>query len=174
MLRCNVCLLIIILLGALFTRGTVAAQDEKLIPVVVVGKVEPAVVMQRQPIPSAVTIVNGLKGAIGYVAYTLKPNDWNGETANLTLVDIYRDGQPASLFLARPKVVVPTKVAGIAAYPIKSGGSLTVTTDARKWTISGGWVPGKYEANVRIETLTVEGNRCILSVHSEPFEFEIR
>jgi hypothetical protein len=154
--------------------GTAAATDEKLIPVVVTGKVEPAVVKQGEPILLAVTIANGLKGPVGYSTYSLRPNNWNGETAYLTLVDIYRDGKPASLFVERPKVDVPEKIAGVGGYPIKAGESLTVTTDARKWKIIGGWVPGKYQANLRVENLTVEGNRCILSVHSEPFEFEIR
>lgn len=171
--RCRVCLFVFLMSAAAIT-GTAAVTDEKLIPVVVTGKVEPAVLTQGEPIPLAVTIANGLKGIIGYSAYSLKPNDWNGETVHLTLVDIYRDGRPRGLFLERPKVDVPMQIAGISGYSIKAGGSLTVTTDVRKWKIIGGWVPGKYKANVRIENLTVEGNRCILSVHSEPFEFEIR
>lgn len=154
--------------------GAAAAAREKLIPVVVTGKVEPAVVKQGEPIPLAVTIANGLKGPVSYSTYSLKPNAWNGETVHLTLVDIYRDGKPEGLFAERPRVEVPAKVAGMAAHPIKAGESLTVTTDARKWKIAGGWVPGKYKVNVRVENLAVEGNRCILSVHSEPFEFEIR
>ena len=173
MSRCHVCLFVA-WLSASAIAGTGAATVEKLIPVVVTGKVEPAVVMQGQPIPLAVTIANGLKGPIGYSTYSLKPNDWNGETAYLTLVDIYRDGKPGSLFVERPKVEAPEKVTGVGGNPIKAGESLTVTTDARKWKIIGGWVPGKYRANVRVEKLTVEGNRCILSVHSEPFDFEIR
>ncbi len=118
--------------------------------------------------------INGLKGPIRYSTFNLKPNDWNGETVHLTLVDIYRVSTQLGLFAERPKVEVPTKIAGMGSYPIKAGGSLTVTTDGRKWKIVGGWVPGKYKATVRIENLAVEGDRCILSVHSEPFEFEIR
>ena len=173
MSRSHVCLFVV-WLGASAITGTGAASDEKLIPVVVTGKVEPAVVMQGQPIPLAVTIANGLNGPIGYSTYSVKPNDWNGETAYLTLVNIYRDGKPGSLFLERPKVEVPKKVMEVGENPIKAGESLTVMTDGRKWKIIGGWVPGKYRANIRVEKLTVEGNRCILSVHSKPFDFEIR
>ena len=69
---------------------------------------------------------------------------------------------------------VPRQIAGIGSHAISAGGKLTVTTDACKWKIIGDWAPGKYKANVRIENLTVEGNRCTLSVLSEPFDFEIR
>ncbi len=161
-------------LSAWKIAGAAGATNEMLIPVVVTAKVEPAVVKQGEPIPLAVTIVNGLKGPIRYSTFNLKPNDWNGETVHLTLVDIYRVSTQLGLFAERPKVEVPTKIAGMGSYPIKAGGSLTVTTDGRKWKIVGGWVPGKYKATVRIENLAVEGDRCILSVHSEPFEFEIR
>ena len=173
MLRCCVCLFAFLLSASAIT-GMAAATDERLIPVVVTGKVEPAVVEQGKPVPLAVTIANGLKGPISYSTFSLKPNDWNGETVHLTLVDIYRDGKPGGLFVERPKVEVPEKIAGVGQHRINAGEGLTVTTDARRWKIMGGWVPGKYKANIRVENLAVEGDRCILSVHSEPFEFEIR
>lgn len=173
MSRFRICLFVFVM-SVLAIAGTAVAADEKLIPVVVTGKVEPAVVTQGEPIPLAVTIANDLKGTIRYSTYSLKPNDWNGETVSLTLVDVHRDGKPGGLFAQRPKIAVPLVVAGIGSNSIKAGESLTVSTDARKWKINGGWVPGKYSANVRIESLSVDGGRCRLSVHSEPFEFEIR
>lgn len=150
------------------------AADDRVIPVTVTGKVESAVVKQGEPIPLSVTISNGLKGSIGYSTYSLKPNDWNGETVSLTLVDIYRNGKPVALFLDRPKVERPIEIAGMSRRRIKPGGSLTIGTDAGKWKVIGGWVPGKYKVNVRVERMSVDGGRCILSVHSGPFEFEIR
>jgi hypothetical protein len=161
-------------LSAFAAAGTAAAAGEKLIPVVVTGKVEPAVVQRGAPIPLAVTIANGFKGPVTYSAFSLRPNDWNGETARLTLVDVYRDGNPQGLFAGRPRVKVPARVAGVGAHPIGAGRRLTVRADARKWKIVGGWVPGKYKVTVRVENLAVDGDRCILSVQSEPFTFEVR
>lgn len=157
-------------------EGAKPAANDSVIPVTVTGKIESAVVKQGEPIPLSVTISNGLKGPIRYSTYSLKPNDWNGETVSLTLVDIYRDGKPPKLFLERPKVKPPLVISGMSSKRIKSGRSLTASTDARKWKITGGWVPGKYKINVRVQVTgtTVDGNRCILSVHSDPFEFEIR
>jgi len=149
-------------------------SDEKLIPVVVTGKVEPVMIKQGEPIPLTVAVANDLKGTIRYFTYSLEPNDWNGETAGVTLVDVYRDGKPGGLFAQRPKIAVPAVIAGMSSHRINAGASLTIKTDARKWNINGGWVPGKYTANVRIENLHVDGDRCTLSILSKPFEFEIR
>ena len=148
--------------------------NETLIPVVVRGKAETAVVKQGEPIPLAVTITNDLRGTIEYHTFSLKPNDWNGETVSMTLVDVYRDGKPNGLFAQRPKLDRPDVVAGFSRHPIKAGERLTIKTDARKWQINGGWIPGKYRVNVRAEGLTVDEGHRILSVLSEPFEFEIR
>ena len=41
------------------------------------------------------------------------PTEWNGETANISLVDSYRDGHPRGLYLARPVVGEPKPVAGL-------------------------------------------------------------
>ena len=112
----------------------------------------------------------GSKNGIAEVRLVGSPRD----PSQSYLVDIYRDGKPGGLFVERPKVNVPREIAGIGSHPISAGGKLTVTTDARKRKIIGDWAPGKYKANVRIENLTVERNRCTLSVLSEPFEFEIR
>ena len=123
------------------------AAVARVIPVTVTGKIAAAVVKQGQPIRLSVTIANGLKGPIGYTILSLKPNRWNGETVTLALVDVYRN---------------------------ESGGFLTTNTDLRKWSIVGGWIPGTYKIIVRAEQMTADGNRCILSVHSDPFVFEIR
>lgn len=66
------------------------------------------------------------------------------------------------------------KISGMGHHTIKAGEKLSVSSDARKWRIAGGWVLGKYKATVRVERLSVDGDRCQLSVTSEPFEFEVR
>ncbi len=150
------------------------AQREQLIPIVVTGKVEPAAVKQGRPIPLVVTIANGLKGALYYSPDGFTPSSWNGETAHITLENVYRDGKPAGLIAQHPKMEAPKGFAGIRAHPIKAGESITVTTDIRRWKIPGGWVPGKYKVAIRVENLTLEGDRCILSVRGAQFLFEIR
>lgn len=165
-------LLLIVLIHASFESR--AKGDERLIPVVVTGTVKPAVVKAGRVIPLTVKITNGFPGNIGYTTYSLTPNDWNGETVQLTLVNIYRDGKARNLMEESPKINVPPIIAGMSAHDIKPGGSLAVETDASKWKIAGGWRPGKYTADVRIENLSVDGDRCILSVYSEPFEFEVQ
>jgi hypothetical protein len=148
----------------------------KLIPVVVSvrGNAEVTVFMQGEPIPLEVTIANYLSGTVDYHTFSLQPNDWNGETVNMTLVDIYRDGRPGGLFATRPKLVVDDKVSGLGRHPIVAGERLTFRVDARKWQISGGWIPGKYSVNVRVEGITTDEGRNRLSILSEPFEFEVR
>ncbi len=156
------------------TTAEGSEADQQAIPVTVTGEVRPAAVKQGEPIALAATIRNGLKGPIGYSTFSLKPNGWNGETVSLTLVDVYRNGETRSLFLEHPKVDVPRELAGMAWHRIEAGKSLTVTTDARKWKIVDGWKPGKYKVTVRVERLTADNGRCLLSVQSAPFEFEIR
>ncbi|MFZ5831556.1 MAG: hypothetical protein ACOY3P_15840, partial [Planctomycetota bacterium] len=146
--RCRVGL-VCICMSAWVPAHEVTAAEETLIPVSVTGTVGQAVVNQGDPIPLTVTIGNGLKGPIRYSTFGLEPSDWNGETINLTLVDIYRDGKPKGLFRARPRVDVPDTISGMASYPIEAGEKLTVGTDARKWTIERGWRPGKYRVSVR-------------------------
>lgn len=145
-----------------------------IIPVTVVGKIEPAVVKPGEPIPLVLTISNGLKGPIGYSSYSLVPNEWHGETVSISLVDINRNDELRGLYLARPQADPPVQISAVGGYRIEAGESLTLKTDAKKWRIVGDWVPGKYRLRARVESLTVEGNRCVLSVHTAPFEFEIR
>ncbi|MEX0727440.1 MAG: hypothetical protein WD065_14285 [Planctomycetaceae bacterium] len=151
---------------------TDAAANEPTIPVVVTAKVTAELLREGEPIPLQVTIHNELKDEIRYLTNGLSPVDWNGETRSLTLVDVYRDGERAHV-LERPNVDVPLTIAGMSGKRIEPGKSLTIETDARKWTILGGWIPGKYRVNVRVENLSVDQGRCQLGVHSEPFEFEI-
>ena len=130
-------------------------------------------VKRGEVIPLAVTIENGMKGAISYGTFSLDPVPWNGETASLTLVDVYRNGKPGGLFLERPKIVAPPDFQSLNHYVLKRGQSLTVKTDLAKWKIKGGWISGRYTATVRVENLATERGRQTINVLSEPFDFEI-
>ena len=161
-------------LCCLSPRAAPRPGEDISIPVTVTGRVTGEVVAEGEAIPLVVTVTNGLAGVVGYSTHSLTPNEWNGETQALTLVDVTRDGKPELLFLERPAVIVPRKVAGLTGHRIEAGKSLTLRTDARKWKIVGGWTPGKYEVDVRVERMSVDEGRCVLSVHSAPFRFEIR
>ena len=143
------------------------------IDVVVRGQVTPAVVKPGEPIPLAVTVSNGLGADVYHSTFSLKPNDWNGETQNISLVNIQRDGKPFNLYLAsRPKANSPQYIAGMGRQRIKTGESLRIETDARKWKLRDGWLPGRYKVTVRVDRLRIDPY-WTLSVVSDPFEFVI-
>lgn len=158
---CFVCLL---LAGA-------GAAENPIIPITVAASVTSG---DSGAMPLAVTVTNESAGLVGAATFRLTPTEWNGETINLRLLDVRRDGDPHDLGLAQPAVRVPLEISGMASYPIAPGAALTITTDVRKWTIVGGWAPGRYEARVRVEGLTADGGRCVLGVHSAPFTFDVR
>ena len=113
------------------------------------------------------------------ITFSLSPNDWNGETINISLVDIYRDtppptGLPAGLFYARPKLgEVPKYISGESSYAIKPHESLSVLIDVSKWQIREGWKPGKYKTTVRVDNIYVD-QYTTASVMSDSVEIEIR
>jgi hypothetical protein len=148
------------------------AKNPRLIPITITGKVKPTIVKSNETIPLEITIANDLPGPIVYSTFSLKPNDWNGETISVSLVDICRGDNPRTLFLQKPKVVQPRQISGVGGHRIKTGEKLLVTTDARKWVIADGWIPGKYKVTVKAN-LQVDDGRCHLTIMSEPFEFEI-
>ena len=139
---------------------------------VIVRGEAPSVVKAGSPIPVKITITNGLDWPIYFDTYSLMLNDWNGETVNIGLVDIYRN-ESTNRFLARPKVTPPRKISGLGAHRIEPGKSLTIRTDARKWKLRDGWLPGKYRVIVAVKNLRID-NYSTLRVVSESFEFEIQ
>jgi hypothetical protein len=153
----------------------VVAQQEtegRAIPVFVRGKVEPAVVAAGAPIELTVTITNGLPLAIYHSGSWTEPVDWNGETISLSVLDVYRDGEPGNLLISRPEISLPADVSGIGQVRIESGRSLPIRTDAGKWMLRDGWLPGNYAITVRVDNLVVD-DHCTLSVMSDPIEFTI-
>ncbi len=126
-----------------------------------------------EPLLCDVTISNGLAWEIGLSTFSLAPNDWNGETAPLSLVDIYREPDPVS----RPADWMPhignVIVEGMARYPIKPGGSLSILVDLRKWKLVGGWTSGRYRVDMRVNHIGLDSYSNV-SVMSDLAEFIIR
>jgi len=157
--------------------GLVPAKPaERQVNAVVTGQVVPAAVKAGEPIPLTVRISNGLRAPIFHDTFRLEPVDWNGETVHISLVDIYRDGVAYNLYLARPAFEGPPwqqSRAGPGGHEIKPGGVLEVKTDARKWTLRDGWLPGRYSVTLRVDGLRADPY-CKLSVLSDSFEFEVK
>jgi hypothetical protein len=153
--------------------GVEAAGEGRRIPIVVTAGVSPAEVEAGGPIPLTIRVANGLPGEIELVGYGVEPTAWNGETLNVSLVDIDRDGLGPNLFLERPAVEPPVRVAGMSREVIGPGRALTITTDARKWSIRGGWRPGRYRVTVRVGNLRVDAFSTV-DVLSEPVELVVR
>ncbi len=151
------------------TRG----EENRRIPVVVTVQANIKNVKVGDSIPLAITVSNGLSFSIEYSTFSLTPNDWNGETFNVSLVDIYRDGTLGNLYLARPEIKAPIPVQGTSRKEIEPGGKLVIITDAQKWKLCDGWLPGKYKVTVRVDSLKVD-KYSSLSVISDPFEFDVK
>jgi hypothetical protein len=168
MLRCLT--LVVTLLIA--SSRTSADEPKPSIPVVIraVPSKDPA--KAGQPIPLTLTIENGLPGPLEFHSYATEPNDWNGETVAIDLVDIYRRGDAGNRFLARPKVKPPVAVTGLTRRVVESGKTLGVRVDASKWQVRDGWQPGSYTVTVRVR-VTADGGRCQLAVLSAPVEFTV-
>lgn len=165
------------------TGGVLASgqEAEQRISVIVRGQVIPDVVKAGEPIPLTVTVANHFSSPIYHNTFSIEPSDWNGETCNISLVDIYRDDRPRNLYYARPEVNVPVRASGIGSYEIEAGKILAIRTDARKWKLHdegrpverfNGWFPGRYKVTLRVDNLTVD-KYCKLSVLSNPIEFKI-
>jgi hypothetical protein len=108
------------------------------------------------PLPLRVTVSNGLREEIYFLTYTLTPTDWNAETVNLTLFDVYREGDSSRVDVHRPDVRVPMTIAGMGRKVIPARGSLSWVVDMAKWQAEGGWRPGRYKMLVRVGTIHVD------------------
>lgn len=144
------------------------------LPVTASLKIDGSEFSKTGRLPMAVTIENGFQVALRFSTYSHSPLPWNGETTNVSLVNIRRADEDKLLYEARPEVDVPKYVAGLSNSPIPPGKSLTIRSDASKWNIHGGWKPGKYTVDARIEQLSIDEGRCRTSVATEPIQFEIR
>lgn len=161
-----------VLVGALAQAADGPPTPRRQIPIVVTAKVDNDLIREGDAIPLAITISNGLPARIHHTTFSLTPTDWNGETIGISLVDVYRD-RPFNLYLARPEVRPPMQIAGMGSHAIKPGGTLSVKTDARKWTLRDGWKPGRYKVTICVGNLTVD-EYAKVSVMSDPVEFVIK
>ena len=101
-------------------------KQERQIPVVVSVEVKPKIVKSGEAVPLTIRISNDLSSSIYHLTFSLTSNDWNGETYNISLVDIYRDGKEGNLYLERPKMSIPITVSGMARWEIKPGEELEI------------------------------------------------
>jgi hypothetical protein len=166
-----------ILLMFFYALITVASnlegKQERQIPVIIIVEVKPEIVKSEEVVPLTITVSNGLSSSIYHLTFSLTSNDWNGETYNISLVDIYRNGNTGNLYLERPKIDVPIAVSGVTKQEIRPGEKLEIQTDERKWKLRDGWLPGRYTVTIRVDNLEVD-KYSTLSVLSEPVEFEIK
>ena len=166
--------LFIIMCLAFFTSDLIAEAPRSL-PVIVSAEISKSVEANHE-IPLTIRISNNLKHSIRVSGYTL-PNEWHAETVALNVLDIFRDDKYPSIYLSRPVVNIPPEVSMESSVPfpsnvVEAGKSLEITTDLRKWKVTGGWVPGKYQFRVRVEGITVD-DYTKASVLSDPVEFRI-
>ena len=166
-------ILLMLVSALIIVASNLDGKQERQIPVIVSVEVKPEIVKSGAVVPLTITVANGFPSSIYHLTFSLTSNDWNGETYSISLVDIYRDGNTGNLYLARPKMGVPITVSGVSRWEIKPGEKIEIQTDARKWKLRDGWLPGRYRATVRIDNLKVD-KYSTLSVLSEPVEFEIK
>jgi hypothetical protein len=167
--------LVLIAGGFLYAQSlSVSAQfPERQIPVFVIAKPQKASFLPGEPILIDVEIKNGLNQEIRITAWSFAPNDWNGEVLGVELPDIYRIPKMSQIWLKRPTINVPVKLAAPGWYPIPASKSKTKTIDARKWEIVDGWIPGKYEMKLRVENIDVDSHTS-MRVTSDPITIEVR
>jgi hypothetical protein len=153
----------------------VYASGQRQIPITVKAEPASAPLKSGAPLLLRVTIYNGLPQEIRFQTFALSPNSRNGETTNISLVDIYGDtAQSMSLFYARPKLGdMPEFIAGVSSHAIKPQASLSVLIDVSKWQIRDGWKAGKYKLTVRADNIIVD-QYTTASVMSDLVGIEIK
>jgi hypothetical protein len=166
--------LILIFLLAVWPLA-VSVGQQRQIPITVVASPDSETFRSGKPLLLRITISNGLPGVIRFSTFSLTPKSWNGETTDISLVDIYREPRSMGLFYARPKIGddAPRFVAGMSGYQIKPGQSLSVLVDISKWQIVDGWKAGKYRITVRADNIDIDAYTKA-SVMSDPIEIEIK
>lgn len=145
----------------------VSGSEKPVIPVSVHAQAELAVFKAGNTLPMSVTLTNGLSKTIRFSTFATEPNEWNGETLNISLVDVYRNKKKQNLYLARPEIKDPLTISGPGSRKIQPDGNLRIIIDISKWKIQGGWTKGTYELVFRMDNITVD-DKVKLSVLSDP------
>ncbi len=162
-----------ILAVLILSGGLALAEEQPVIPVSVRAQAETAVFTEGKPLLMSLTLTNGLPKALCFVTFSTKPNEWNGETFEIQVSDLYRNKQKRSLYLARPEIHVPTTISGPAAHAIQPGTRFQILLDMSKWKIDGGWTKGKYEVAFRMDRIIVD-EKITMSVQSDPVHVVIQ
>jgi len=163
----------LIMMLMLSASVSIAGDKEPVIPVSVHARAERALFTSGKPLLMSVTLTNGLSKTIRFSTFATQPNDWNGETLNVSLVDIYRGGEKRNLYLARPEVKPPLTISGPGAPPVKPGETIRIMIDISKWQIQGGWTEGGYELVFRMDNIIVD-NKVTMSVLSNPVRVTVQ
>jgi hypothetical protein len=153
--------------------AALAYVPERQIAVTLTALTKPEGYRHGEGLPVTLVITNGLGGEIGFARLAAEPNLWNGETYGCSLVDVYRDGKPGDLYLARPELHVPNSISGPGVKYVRPGESLEIELDVSKWRIRDGWRRGTYKAIFRVDRIIAD-EYVELSVLSDPVTFEIR
>jgi hypothetical protein len=164
------CILVFAMLCCSF--DDVAGQTGRQIAVTVTGRPTKATFEAGQPILVDIEIRNDLRGPIRYSTFALEPNEWNGETTGIELVEIRRLPDRVSVWRGRPEARPPMQIAGMTSHPIAARSRAIRLIDVSKWTVTGGWSPGRYELQVRVDMIDLD-EHMRASVTSDPFEIVI-
>jgi hypothetical protein len=171
----------------LIAVSNVLAQfPERQLAIKVIQKPRKHVYKEGEPILMDVEIKNGLKHEVRLTAFAFSPNEWNGETGHIDLVDVYRLPRIFQICCSRPNLgqsapsgitgkehPVSSKIAGAGWYPIPAGTSKISTIDLSKWEVDGGWVAGKYQILVRVKKIDLDKYSWV-AVQSDPITIEIQ
>ena len=164
---------IIVCLVTCFASSSVHAGDERRIIPIVVSIVATNDYRVGQPLLVEVEVFNGLDSEIGFLRFSLTPNDWNGEVLSVHVMDIYRDGQPPSMFIRRPEIRQPLSISGAGGERVPAKGRKRIQIDLSKWEIAGGWRAGKYRFKVALANIDVD-SFTTLRVASDPAEITVK
>jgi hypothetical protein len=156
-------LAMLILMGGM----CLASEEKPMIPVGVHAQAELALFKTGKPLLMSLTLTNGSSRPIRFTTFSAEPNEWNGETFNISLVDVHRNGQKRNLYLARPELKGLLAISNPGSRSIQPGKNLRVTIDMSKWGIDGDWIKGEYELVFRMDNITVE-DKISMSILSEP------
>ena len=157
----------------ILATGLSLAEEPPVIPVSVQAQAGTTVFKQGKPLLMSVTLTNGLSKTIRFSTFATEPNKWNGETFNISLVDVYRNRQKRNLYLERPKIDVPPSISGPGAYAIQPSSTFHVMLDISKWKIEGGWTKGEYELVFRMDNIIVD-DKVTLSILSDPVHVRVQ